>query len=376
METLTTVTTNWIELTHELGKKFAERASANDSSGEFVYENYADLKEHRYFSALVPKELGGDEVSHTQMCDMLRILGYYCGSTALALSMHQHLVSAAVWKYKHKGEGAPMLTKVADQQLVLVSTGARDWLDSNGEMTRVDGGYLFTARKSFASQSIAGNVAVTSGPFQEEDGTWKVLHFSVPFSSEGVSVANDWDVMGMRATGSHSIVFNQVYIPETSVALARPRNEFHPVWNLVIGVAMPLIMSVYVGIAERAQDIAIAIGKKYHRNQKHLPYILGKMKNSLMSAQAQWRAMYAITNNFEFGLHKQNSADMLCYKTNVSDAAIETVSLAMEAVGGQGFYRKNELERLFRDVQASPFHPLPRWDQMQFAGEQLLNPVK
>ena len=68
------------------------------------------------------------------MGDLIKTIATYCGSTALAFSMHQHLVAASVWKYKTKGVGAAMLEKVAANQLVLVSTGARDWLDSNGTM--------------------------------------------------------------------------------------------------------------------------------------------------------------------------------------------------------------------------------------------------
>jgi len=373
MENLIEVTTNWIELTHELGKKFEERASASDDASEFVYENYNDLKAHGYFSALVPTELGGAGMSHTEMCDIIRIIGSYCGSTALAFSMHQHLVSATVWKFIHKGEGEPLLRKIADKQLVLVSTGARDWLSSNGEVTKTEGGYLISAKKSFASQSSVGDIAVTSAPYCDENGNWNVLHFAVPFSAEGVSVLNDWDVMGMRGTGSNSIIFENVFVPDSAIVLSRPRDKFHGVWDLVIGVAMPLIMSAYVGIAEKASQIALKIGKGYQRNQKHMPYIIGKLNNSLLAAKAQWKAMSALTNNFSFTPGEAVTINMLSYKTNVADACTNTVALAMEAVGGQGYFRKNELERLFRDVQASPFHPLPKWEQLSFTGERILN---
>ena len=52
--------------------------------------------------------------------------------------------------------------------------------------------------------------------------------------------------------------------------------------------------------------------------------------------------------------------DMLSYKTNVSEACKETGADAMEAIGGQSFFKKNVLERLFRDMQAFPLHPLPK----------------
>jgi alkylation response protein AidB-like acyl-CoA dehydrogenase len=372
MENLALTRTDWKQLTYDLGKSFADRADQHDKNGSFIFENYEELKAHAYFSAAIPEKLGGGGMSYEELCDIIRIIGQHCGSTALAFSMHQHLVAAAIWKYKHKGESAPMLQKVAKEQSVLVSTGARDWLDSNGEMVKTKGGYLLSGKKHFASQSVAGDVAVTSAPYLHPDDGWQVLHFSVPFNSEGVSVLDDWDVLGMRASGSQTIVFDQVFVPDSAIVLTRPRNGFHPVWDVVLTVALPLIMSAYVGIAEKAMEIAVSIGKKYQRNQKHLPYIIGKMNNSLVSARTQWKAMVALTDNFNFKPSEPITINMLSLKTNVADACIQTVKDAMEAIGGQSFYRKNTLERLFRDVQAAQFHPLPAWEQYAFAGERLL----
>jgi alkylation response protein AidB-like acyl-CoA dehydrogenase len=372
METMTQTLTNWKQLTHDLGKLFAARADHHDKYGTFVFQHYEELKVHKYFSAAVPEELGGGGVSHSEMCNILRIMAQYCGSTALAFSMHQHLVAAANWRYKHKGEAKPMLQKVASDQLTLVSTGARDWLDSNGEMTKTEGGYLLTAKKQFASQAVAGDLAVTSAPYAHPENGWQVLHFAVPLKAKGVSILDDWDVMGMRATGSQTIVFDRVFVPDAAIVLERPRSGFHPVWDVVLTVAMPLIMSVYVGIAEKAMEIAVSIGKNYPRNQKHFPYIVGQMNNTLVSARTQWQAMVALANNLDFKPATTTTVEMVSLKTNVAVACIETVQRAMEAIGGQSLYRKNTLERLFRDVQGAQFHPIPAWEQYHFTGERIL----
>ena len=364
--------TDWRALINELGKDFAGRAGHYDQAGTFVFENYEQLKAHRFFSAMIPEELGGGGISHAEMCDIIRIMAYYCSSTALAFSMHQHLVAATVWKYKHQGEGAPLLQRVAKEQLVLISTGARDWLESNGEMVKAEGGYLFSGKKYFASQSAGGDLAITSAPWLDTDNEWQVLHFGVSMKAEGVTVLDDWDVLGMRATGSQAIQFDKVFVPDSAISLTRPGGKFHPVWDVVLTVAMPLIMSAYVGTAEKAVEIAMSIGKKYYRNQGHMHYIIGKLNNSLLSARTQWKAMYALTGNFDFKPDENITTDMLSLKTNVADAAQQTVSEAMEAIGGQSFYRKNVLERLFRDVQAAGFHPLPRWEQYAFTGERLM----
>lgn len=372
MNTIVKEKTNWGEQIHHLGKIFEKRAFENDRTGNFVFENYEQLKEHRFFSAAIPKKFGGGGVSHAEMCQIIRIMGQYCGSTALAFSMHQHLVAATLWKYNHKAKGADFLRGVASDEQVLISTGARDWLGSNGEMTKVKGGYLFDAKKHFASQSVAGDVAVTSSPYVDQEGNRLVLHFSVPMNTSGVSLLDDWDVMGMRATGSQTIVFKQVFIPNSAITLERPRDEFHPVWSVVLTVAMPLIMSAYVGLADRAFDIALEKGKKYRRNSSFMSILVGRMYNQLLTAQTAWQAMFQLTDNFKFRPTEEKTISILTHKTIVGEATKKTVEYAMEAIGGQSFYRSNLLERIFRDVQASPFHPLPKWEQYEFTGKRIL----
>ncbi|MGE5218896.1 MAG: acyl-CoA dehydrogenase family protein [Chloroflexota bacterium] len=358
---------HWIEVVRNLGEEFAGRAESHDEGDIFVSRNYSALKEQRVFSAAIPQELGGGGASHREVADMLRTLAQYCSSTALALSMHQHLIAAAVWKYRRGQGGEAMLKSVAEKQLVLVSTGAGDWLESNGSMVKTDGGYLVSARKHFASQSAVGDILVTSAPFMDE-----VLHFAVPMNALGVTVMNDWRALGMRGTASHTVKLENVLVPESSIALRRPRGAYHPVWNIVLTVAIPLIMSVYVGIAQKAADLSIGHIRRKKTAKSQAPSLIGAMNNDLVAAEVQLNDMLRIADNYDFEPIDQNGHDMLARKTNVATAAIGVVTKAMEIVGGEGFYRGFGLERLFRDVQAARYHPLAESDQVKFSGEFLL----
>ncbi len=362
----------WRELVHSLGKDFESRAESHDRDGTFVSENYAALKEHGFFAAAVPEELGGGGVSHAEMCDILRVLAQYCSSTALALSMHQHLLAANIWKYKQGQGGDGLLKRIAAQQPVLVSTGARDWLESNGSAEKTDGGYLVSGIKHFASQSAIGDILVTSAPYQDPANGWQVLHFPVPFTSAGVSVLNDWCTLGMRGTGSHSVKLERVFVPESAITLQRPRGEYHPVWNVILTVAMPLIMAVYVGIAQKSAALVISHARSKKDLRPYVPGLLGAMHNDLTSAELHWKDMTRIADNYDFTPTDQNGQDILARKTNTANACIGAVEKAMEIVGGQGFFRTFGLERLFRDVQAARYHPLQEKDQYQFSGEYLL----
>src|SRR5205085_5304179 len=154
--------TDFVALARELGPVFASRAAAHDANDSFPVDNYRELKELQFFSAGVPTELGGGGASHRELCAMLRVLGHHCGATGLALSMHTHLVGTTVWLWRQGAPVAPLLERIAKEQLVLVTNGASDWLDSSGVAERVDGGFRITGRKFFASGSAAADVLITS----------------------------------------------------------------------------------------------------------------------------------------------------------------------------------------------------------------------
>jgi alkylation response protein AidB-like acyl-CoA dehydrogenase len=363
-------TNDWLEIVEEIGPEFAKGADERDAADSFVAAHYPVLKQKGLISALVPADLGGGGATYSTMAAVLRRLGYHDSSTALALSMHQHLLAAQVFNHIH-GRPAPLLPRVAAEQLVLVSTGARDWMESNGQVERVEGGYRVSARKAFASGSPAGAVAITSAPYDDPAEGPQVLHFGVPLAAEGVSLADDWRVHGMRATGSRAIVMKDVFIADAAISLKRPRGGFAQVFNVVALVAMPFISGVYVGIAERAVEVALPLARK----RAHDPVVqssVGEMLSALEMAQTAHDRMVAINADLQFVPDIGLTSRIFMLKTQAVEQAKKAVEAAMEASGGAGFYRETGLERLLRDVRAGHYHPLPAKQQMAFSGRHAL----
>lgn len=363
----TNQTTDWVARAREIGPALAEGAARHDLEGSFVSEGYALLKKHRFFSMGVPGALGGGDARHRAVCDTIREIGRHCGSTALAFSMHSHLVAATVWKHLHGQPGEALLRKVAADQTVLLSTGASDWVDSNGTMEKVEGGFRVSARKIFGSGGPAADLIIASARYDDPEAGPQVLHFSVPASAEGVTFTNDWDTLGMRATGSNTVLLEGVFVPEQAVALRRPQGQWHAAWSVVLTVAAPIYMSPYVGLAEAASELAIASAAK----RADLPYIaqmVGELENLLTQTRLAWRGMVDNAADYDFtpSLARANSA--LIGKTLCANAAVATVQKAVEIAGGPGFFRALPLERMLRDVFAAPYHPLPEKRQLQFTG--------
>ncbi|MGE3541130.1 MAG: acyl-CoA dehydrogenase family protein [Candidatus Tectimicrobiota bacterium] len=362
---------DWNRIAHELGADFASRAAVHDANDSFVAENYNALKQHRIFSAGVPDTLGGGGASHADLCALVRELAHACSSTALALSMHMHLLAATVWRWQQGQPVEPFLKRIVAEQLVLVSTGATDWVESSGSARKVEGGYRISGRKTFASGCPAGNILVTSAPYDDPQDGLTVLHFPVPLSADGVTILESWRTLGMRASGSHDVLLSEVFVPDSAIALRRPQGKWHPFWNVVVTVAMPLIMAVYVGVAEAAVTLARREAQK-KVSDPSLPYLVGEMENALVTAQMALQGMIDLAANYRFTPTNETASAVLMRKTIAANAVLDTVEKALEVVGGAGFFRSVGLERLLRDVHGARFHPLPEKRQLLFTGRVTL----
>jgi acyl-CoA dehydrogenase len=355
---------DWVADSHALGAVFRERAGKHDLEGTFVASNYRDLKTASLFSASVPTELGGGGATHGEVCQIVRILAGYCGSTALSYAMHSHPVCANVFKHRRGDEQATdSLRKIAAGQLVIAGTGANDWLMSSGEAVEVDGGFRVTADKRFVSGGPGADLFVTSAVLNGEEGQ-EVIHFAVPMGSAGIEIKANWDTLGMRGTGSNDVLMRDVFVPASAVVARRAAGRWHPMWDVILPIALPPIVSCYVGLAERAAELSVEACRGKAANAS----LVGQMNNELAIARLALNDMINTANNYDFSPHQDITAGALTRKSIAARAVKAVVECAADLTGGSGFYRGNEMERIVRDVRAFHFHPLPERYQQQFCG--------
>jgi alkylation response protein AidB-like acyl-CoA dehydrogenase len=368
----------WVALAQELGQDFASRTAQHDAEDSFVAENYELMRQHKLFSAAVPAELGGGGASHAEICAVLRELAHYDSSTALAFSMHSHLLATLVWRHRHNltPPSEPVLRRIAAEELVLVSTGGSDWLDGSGVAVKEDGGYRVSGRKVFSSGAPAGHLLLTTAVHDDPNDGPTVLHLAVNLKGEGVTIVDDWHTLGMRGTGSNSVIIDGVYIPEAGVSLRRPQGEWHRFFDIIIPLVLPLVMSAYLGVAEAARNIALSQAAR-KKDDSITQELMGEMDTELLAAQIALKNMIELAaTDYEPGV--DNSSLAFRYKTIAARGAIRTVEKAMEVVGGSSFFRSLGLEQCFRDIQGVRFHPLHERRQYQFSGRVALglNPVQ
>jgi len=361
--------TDFVAVARELAADFATRAAQHDADDSFVAENYAALKKAKLFSAPVPTELGGGGASYEDHCEIIRAIARGCGSTALAYSMHSHLLQALVWRHRHNATppAEPLLRRIAAEELVLVSSGGSDWVDGSGKLEKKNGGYVFNARKIFGSGGPSGDLLLTTGIYDDPEKGPTVLHFGVNLHQPGVTIQDNWRTLGMRGTGSNDIVIENVDVADAGVSVRRPKGTWAPFFDVVTPLIWPLVCAAYLGVAESARELAVAHVQK-KRDDPIVQVTVGEMDTELANALAVYDDMVATAKGLDYTPSHGLSNISYKRKTIFSRSATRAVSCAMEAVGGGSFYRAMGIERAFRDIQGIRFHPWHERRSYLFSG--------
>ncbi len=344
-----------LEQVAAIGPTMAAHAARHDAEGSFVAEGVRLAREAGLLGIAVPVELGGRGATVGQVAAVQRALARYCGSTALATAMHQHVVCFAAWGYRHGERRAEAtLRRVARDGIVLVTTGGGDFTRPSGTAMRVDGGYRVSGRKRFVSLSSAGDVLSTLFPTGDH-GDRRVLSMAIPIDAAGVTVLDNWDALGMRGTASHDVCLEDVFVADDAVLADRPYGIIDPPLQVVIAIAVPIISAVYLGVAEAAYRAAIDAATT-HATDPLIQYKLGRMAHRLRIAD--WALDGALS---VAGHDPQPSMDTVAAvgvaKLEIARAGAEVCDLAMEIAGGTSFFKGSIIERCYRDIRAAKFHP-------------------
>ena len=127
-----------VERARAIGPRLAEHSARHDLDGTFVVEAYDALRDAGLLTAAVPVELGGGGATITELTALQRELAHHCGASALASSMHQHVVAFTAWRYRRGMPGAESGTAMLSTRrpcsgssrtnIVDMTDPWRDWL--------------------------------------------------------------------------------------------------------------------------------------------------------------------------------------------------------------------------------------------------------
>jgi len=349
-----------IALAEALALEIAPLAATHDRDGTYPHASADRLAAAGYYAAPIPEHLGGMGVDclHDIVVASSR-LARADASLAIGVNMHMAALTNMVGMYRAGAEKlAPALERIARDGVRLaaaVSEPGQDLTRPGTVATRTADGWRVDGRKLFCTGSPAATVLYTSVSFVGEDGGERYGYAMVPADAEGVTVHDDWDALGMRASGSHSVTFDAVALPAAALRGGFPVGDADGYMSRNLNAGL-FHAAASLGIAEAAQDQALDAARR--ADDARTRALVAESAMDLSAARgALSRAALLVDERREHVAAL--FAEAQAAKTFTNDAASRVVDRALALVGGAGYRSGHPLARAYRDVRAGAFmHPL------------------
>jgi len=340
---------------------FAAEAARHDSAAAFPADNIARLREAGLLALTVPKRFGGSGGGLRDASRVLGVLAEGCASTTLILAMQlfkqASLSRTDLWPEHVQARiaadavehGGLMNTLRVEPDL---GSPTRGGLPST-KIRQTPAGWRLSGHKIFATG--APGLRWMDVWARNEDEPAKVGHVLVRGDAPGIRIVETWDHIGMRATCSHDVVFEDVPVLEEHIAMRPPVEWQHAdgaqaAWNAA-GMS-----AIYTGIARAARDWVV----KFLRTRvpsglgaplATLPRAQEKVGEIEMLLRTNARLIESVATETDFGSPTDPTESALI-KTMAIENAVRAVEVAASLAGNHAHSRANPIERHIRDVRS------------------------
>ncbi|MDW0115939.1 acyl-CoA dehydrogenase family protein [Sporosarcina thermotolerans] len=352
----------WMAKIMGLESQIRGSAEKTDKLAVFPKENIQSLVELGYTTLTLPKKYGGGGITVKDMVLLQETIASFDGATALSIGWHQgavgDLYENELWETsrldhfaKDVLNGALVNRAASEAQTGSPTRGGRPRTTA----VKKDGHWVITGQKNFTSMSPVLTHFLVSAWVEEREG---IGFFLIKRDSEGLSIKETWNMLGMRGTESHDLVLNNVKVNEEAfVEFSKgPRGDKLNGWLLHIPAC-------YLGIAQAARDYAVKFAVEYKPNSiqgsiSELPNVqshIGQIDLELMQAR---HFLYSVAAAYDdTDRRKSMKQELGAAKHVVTNAAIRIVDRSMRLVGAKSLELTNPLQRYYRDVRAGLHNP-------------------
>ncbi len=353
----------------EMAADFATRSSDHDRDASHPIENYDRLRAEGFLELTVAKQWGGAGASFLDHTIAYEALGQGCPSTALSFNMHASVVMPLLQSPEVTDETKQSVADLVVRQRKLIGgnfsePGTTSLIGERPLSVRaraVDGGYSISGRKMFASMLEAADaVMVMAYPDTSTSPFAGMLLLVLP-GTEGRRVNANWDVLGMRATRSDSLILEDCRVPRSAVLFASDdiRRFRHDYLNWFWGS----YTAVYLGVAVAAYN---ELRKVMHARQPQ-GYVQSlayhpDVRRHIAELSADLEAARLITYRSAWlsdthGPTAETTAAFYRAKYAVGEAVSRITRVALTLGGAHGIFKGSRLEQLFRDGAIGPIQP-------------------
>jgi alkylation response protein AidB-like acyl-CoA dehydrogenase len=358
-----------IERARLLKPKLLERVAETERLRRLPAENVADILENGLYGLMTPKRFGGSELGSEAMIDVTIELASACPSTGW---VHM-LWTAHMWLL------ALFPPDAQEEIWSNPNTLASSVVNTAGDVVPVDGGYRWTGRGFFSSGVDHCNWLTAAVPIKREgapedqppERRWMLI------PREDFEIVDDWYTVGLKGTGSKTIVVNDAFIPEgrtlANTALedgqapGRQINS-HPMYggissaNFTAAMAAPAVGAArgFLQLFEdRLRSKSSNIDDGLLVNMSRYAQAAANVDSAHATALMNARRLRCLPAQ---EVPNEDRARCRRDQAFVAQTCRKTVNMLYEECGGSGLYERSDLQRFWRDTNGAAAHHGLTWD--------------
>lgn len=349
------------ELTEQVGRTARDFANQYikphvmewDETQKFPHEVFAGLGRLGLMGVVVPEEYGGAGLSYLEYVTVIREIASVCGAIGLSLAAHNSLCTGHILAFGNETQKKKYLPRLASGEalgawgLTEANTGSDA---GNMRCTAVKEGneWVLNGTKNWITHGISGHIAVVIARTGEPRTRNNATAFIVERGTPGFSGGKKENKLGMRASETAEMIFDQCRIPDEN-RLGPVGDGFRQALSVLDGGRIS-IAALSIGIAKGALEAALQYSKERHQfdqpisNFQGISFKLADMATELAAAELLTFQAADLKNR-----HLPMTRQSAMAKYYASEVAVRTANEAVQIFGGYGYTKDFPVEKFYRD---------------------------
>jgi alkylation response protein AidB-like acyl-CoA dehydrogenase len=349
------------ELTQQVGRTAADFANQSirphvmewDEKQEFPHDLFRELGRLGMMGVVVPEAYGGSGLSYTEYATIIIEISKVCGGIGLSLAAHNSLCTGHILAFGSEAQKQKYLPSLASGQalgawgLTEAGTGS-DAGNMSCTAVREGDEWVLNGTKNWITHGISGDIAVVIARTGERRTRDNATAFVVERGTPGFSGGKKENKLGMRASETAEMIFDQCRIPGAN-QLGGTGDGFRQALAVLDGGRIS-IAALSLGIAKGALEAAVKYSKERHQfdqpiaNFQGISFKLADMATEIAAAELLTFQAADLKNK-----HLPMTKQAAMAKYYASEVAVRTATEAVQIFGGYGYTKDFPVEKYYRD---------------------------
>jgi len=360
-----------------VNRELLTNASRYDLNEEFPSDVISKISEMGLFKLGIDENYGGIEGSNLHLAIVTEELARGCASTAVIYASHLSLCTKYIdlfGNHKQKASYLPNLVNASTLgALALTEPDAgSDVASMKTLVTNTDGGFLINGSKHFITNAKEAGIIIVVASRDTNLGSKSLETFILETPCEGLAITSQKGKLGIRASSTCELNFNNVFIPSDN-RIGETGRGFHMTMQ-VLDIGRILIAAQSVGIAQMALDASLQYSKQrkaFGNSISEFQSIQNMLANMATEIEAARLLTYRSAVLADCNQPFETEASMA--KLFASKVAVESANQAVQIHGGAGYFAPNVAERLYRDAKVTEIYEGTSEIQRILIAKSLLN---